>query len=370
MGFCMEPTSGAAQARDGIDRLTRRAMGDGAFAGSVVRVERRGRLVFEGAWGDALEDGAAREEMTTSSVFDLASVSKLFTATAVLRLASAGRLELESAVADVLGYGSSGLGAALGGADIRDLLTHSSGIHYWYPFYTRRGEPFEAILADVLAEHPRRREVIYSDLNFMLLGKIVEKVAGLSLREAVRALVIEPLGLSRSGYVAPPSGVVATEFGNRIEERMVADLGLRFNGWRSQARPLRGEPDDGNCYYYFGGAAGHAGVFSDAASLAALGESFLVWPGKASDGFIRQDLLAEARRDHGGDRGLGFQVGENYPSGGFGHTGFTGTYLHVNDGSGLVIVCLTNRLHVAAPRRINDYYQDVSRLALAGDWNR
>jgi CubicO group peptidase (beta-lactamase class C family) len=347
---------------EALDRLAREGMASGAFAGAVARIERRGEPVFEGAWGNALDAAGEREAMATSSVFDLASVSKLFTTTAILSLATRGDIDLDAGIAETLGYGGE-LARALAGADLRALLSHSSGLHYWYPFYARRGEAFEAILERVIAEHPRRKEVIYSDLNFMLLGKVVERATGMGLREAERALVSGPLGLG-AGYGSPASGVVATEFGNRIERQMVDELGLSFGGWREESRPIRGEPDDGNCHYYFGGAAGHAGIFGDAAALARLGGFYLDGGKPPVGGIISPTLMAEARRDHGGGRGLGFMLGENFPGGGFGHSGFTGTYLHVNDAAGLVIVLLTNRLHVPSPRRINDYYQSASRIAL------
>lgn len=350
-----------------FDRLTRRFLEAGAFAGVVARVEGPEGLLFEAARGRSRADGGLSLAMETSARFDLASVTKLFTTTAIFRLFSQGRLNLEDRVIDILDW--DGLAPALKDLDLASLLSHSSGLHYWYPFYTRRGEAFEAILADVLKAFPPKAQVIYSDLNFMILGRVVEVASGLCLRDAMADLVLRPLGLGHTGYGPNPgqgTGLVAGEFGNPIEEAMVAALGLSFDGWRPRGRAILGEADDGNCHYFFKGAAGHAGLFSDARDLASLGRLWLgggIAPGGPAQGqvFLDPVLAARASQDQGGERGLGFQLGENYPLGGFGHTGFTGTYLQVNKAQGLVIAGLSNRLHVPEPRRINDYWQELSR---------
>lgn len=363
-----------AEKQDDFSRLSEAYIEKGFFSGALLRIEgprRRDRVggqtppLYEGAWGLALDAGEERLPMERASRFDIASVTKLFTTTALFRLASLGRVGMHDRVLDILGYADPRLRAGLGGLELAELLAHSSGIHYWYPFYTKGEEPFEAILAGVLAEHPRRPEVVYSDINFMILGKVVQALSGLDLRRAVESLVIKPLGLAETGY-GPVKGedLVASEFGNRIERGMVAELGLDFKGWRPEDRAIRGECDDGNGHYYFHGAAGHAGIFSNCRDLSVLGRLYLEEGRLEDEPFLDPALVAEAQRNQGEDRGLGFQLGENYPGGGFGHTGFTGTYLHVNPGAGLVIALHANRLHVKNPRRINDYWKEVSRLAL------
>ncbi|MEI6385800.1 MAG: serine hydrolase domain-containing protein [Spirochaetota bacterium] len=342
------------------------------FAGAVLRIERRGQVLFEGAVGHALADGEMRIPMKVDSIFDIASLTKLFTATAILRLVSSGACSLDSRVFELLEASAISAGIdvetrdrlrdSLGDAELASLLAHSSGLHHWYPFYCHRGQSFESVLALVMELHPRREGVVYSDLNFMLLGRIVEAVAVKSLALAMAELVFEPLGLTRTSFARPRGEAVATEAGNRIEESMVAALGLSFDGWRERGLPILGEPNDGNCHYFFKGTAGHAGVFSDARDLCRLGRFWL-------DGGVFQapgaGLAAKALSDHGGGRGLGFQTGENYPGGGCGHTGFTGSYLHINPPTGLTIVLLTNRLHVAEPRDINPFRKRISECALA-----
>lgn len=365
-------------ADEAFGSLAREAIAGGAFPGAALRVEGRGELLFEGYWGDLGRSplaGSSPPPLGPSTLFDLASLSKLFTATAILRLVSLGRLSLGEKVSGLYRRFSRSLGLeegllprlerGLGEIDLAALLSHSSGIHYWHPFYASQGRPFESILAEVLEAHPPTGQVVYSDLNFMILGRLVEGLSGKPFQDAMRDLVISPLGLGRTSYGKPLGSAAPTEFGNRIERSMVAGLGLSFDGWRDESVAIQGEPDDGNCHYYFHGAAGHAGVFSGPGDLCRLGLLYL--HAGLSDGkpFLDPALASEAMRDRGGGRGLGFQLGENYPGGGAGHTGFTGTYLHVNEGSGLVIALLASRLHEPRPVDINPVRREFSRIALS-----
>jgi len=363
------------QAEELFDRIALRAIREGAFPGAVLRIEDRRGLLFERCWGDALHTDSTRIPLGASTLFDLASVSKLFTTTAALRLASVGKLALADSVPclyrrlfqgqDVGESALALLDRLLDGVRVVDLLSHASGIHYWYPFYTESDKSFESILIEVLEAYPRRAEVIYSDINFMILGRLVAGIAGASLPTAMNDLVFVPIGLKRTSYGKPVGCAAATEFGNRIERAMVANIGRSFDYWRDESIPIWGEPDDGNCYYYFHGAAGHAGVFSDAKDLCRLGKLYLDGGLVEGQQYIDPNIAAEALRERKGGRGLGFQCGENYPHNGAGHSGFTGTYLHVNPQAGLVITLLTNRLHTARPIDITPLRREFSEAALS-----
>ena len=329
--------------------------------------------------------------MTPASRFDLASLTKLFTTTAALRLATLGRLDLDATLSALeptrsLVWGRPLLADAFSHITIRSLMSHSSGLHYWYPFYAAKarhpeggntgvsteaqaarpeaaGSDFAPILEEILARFPLVPGTIYSDLNYILLGKLVEAAAASPLDQAFHELVGGPLSLEHTGYRPTSGPFVATEFGNRIEEGMVAELGLSFGGWRDRMRPNEGEPDDGNCHYYFGDVSGHAGIFSTVHDACALGNLYLGFgPGS---GFLDPALAMEAGRDHGGGRGLGFQLGELYPEGGFGHTGFTGTYLYLNRERGLSVAIFANRLHVEQPKNINEWRKELVGSILA-----
>ncbi len=344
--------------------ITRRFMESGFFPGAVLRVRRGGRILHEEAWGRAVVQPDDGLPMAASTIFDLASVTKLFTTTAVLRLITEGRLRLDTDVADSL-EGPSGLRESLEGVDVEKLLTHSSGIPWWYPFYARRSAgdrgTFLDVLAEVLKEHPRSPGVVYSDLGFMILGVLIERITGMDLPRALDALVLRPLGLGRTSFRRPRGPAAATEAGNRIERRMVAEKGLEFDHWRDESRPIVGEPNDGNTHYFFHGAAGHAGLFGDAADLCRLGQLYVEAGRIDGREWLAPGLVEDAFQDHGDGRGLGFQLGDPFPPGTAGHTGFTGTCLLVGPAAGIAAALLTNRLHVPEPRDIKAYRREMLR---------
>ncbi|MHB9154051.1 MAG: serine hydrolase domain-containing protein [Spirochaetales bacterium] len=367
-----------------INKIAQRAIASRLAAGMAVRAELGGGMLFEGAYGNACDTASRRDPMTVSTKFDLASLTKLFTTTCALRLATLGEINLDMKLSDIeamsrLALGFSLAEKAFASITTRMLMTHSSGLHYWYPFYAARnarplpatrvpdrsaasGDPFASVLEEMLERFPLGSGTVYSDINYMLLGKIIEGISGLPLEKALRTLVSRPLGLADTGYRPGRGPFAATEFGNGIEEKMVADLGLSYSGWRPADLALEGEPDDGNCHYFFNDVAGHAGVFSTIRDACALGRLYLAPEARA--GFIAPELAAEARTDHGGGRGLGFQLGELYPLGGFGHTGFTGTYLYLHKASGLALAIFANRLHVEEPRNINELRREIANAVI------
>lgn len=351
-----------------VNEIALRGLSGRLFAGAAIRVERGGETLYDGAFGQAIDTAGRREPMTVSTKFDIASLTKIFTTTAALRLLTLGEIDIDMALRDIEAMAGVMerhplVEKAFASITIKELLTHSSGLHYWYPFYAARramngaGADFGSILEEVLERFPLGAGTVYSDLNFMLLGKIVEAASGVPLDRALGELVCEPLGLKASGYHPRSGPFAATEFGNRIEMKMVEDLGLSFSGWRDIDSPFVGEPDDGNCHYYFGDVAGHAGIFSTVADICALGRLYLDSPRQG--GYIEPALIADAALDHGGNRGLGFQLGVLYPRGGFGHTGFTGTYLYLNREEELAVAVFANRLHVKEPRNINEFRIEI-----------
>jgi len=297
-------------------------------------------------WGTTAWGGPP---LTPSHLFDLASLTKLYTTMAVLKLMHEQRFQEHTKIIDLLPFENLQLKLQLGHLTVAELLTHHSGLPAWYPFYTRRGEDFQTILWDLLKEHPLTNKTIYSDLNFILLGKIVSESMQLPLDEAIQVLVLNPLGLSETTYRPIPSLCVATEYGNQIEKQMVHDRGLSFNGWRNETTPIKGSCNDGNAHYYCKGVSGHAGVFATPQDVLTFGKTFL----SADHAKLDARLYNNTIKDWGEGRGYGIQFGELYPDQGFGHTGFTGTYLYVNSKRDMVITILTNRLHTQTVRNIN-----------------
>lgn len=368
--------------RDRVSELASGMIGSGATAGLAVRAHSRGIPFFKGAWGLARNEGTEREPMEEGTYFDLASLTKIFTATAIMRLASLGAADIESTSCDILFPRHRSdrdinvpplILGKLGRITVRDLLLHSSGLHYWHPFYASGKTGFYDILEEVVRRYPPAEGTVYSDLNFMILGKAVEAAAGQAFDLAMRDIVFGPLGLAgpRFGHpkitVEANASVAATEFGNRIERGMVEALGLGYSGWRDEARAIRGEADDGNCRYYFDGVAGHAGIFARAEDVCALGDLYSGPAARAArgyDGFLSEEFARGAGLDRGAGRGLGFQTGDLYPRGGFGHSGFTGTWLYVNPGAELSLAVLANRLHTGSPVNINGWRKRFAELFL------
>lgn len=315
------------------------------FSAVAVGVYQAGEAKIK-TWGTTAWGGPP---LTPSHLFDLASLTKLYTTMAVLKLMHEQRFQEHTKIIDLLPIENPKLRQNLKPIQIADLLTHHSGLPAWYPFYTRRGEDFQTILQDLLKEHPITDTMIYSDINFMLLGLIVSETTNLCLHEAIQTLVLNPLGLKETTYHPDPSLCVATEYGNQIEKQMVHDRGLSFNGWRGETTPIKGSCNDGNAHYYFHGVSGHAGLFSSPQDVLTFGKAFL----SADHAKLDARLYNNTIKNWGEGRGYGIQFGELYPDQGFGHTGFTGTYLYVNPKRNLVITILTNRLHTRTVRNIN-----------------
>ncbi|MFV2064277.1 MAG: serine hydrolase domain-containing protein [Chloroflexota bacterium] len=340
-----------------------------------------GQPVFDihGGWIDPAAPG---RPVHGEAMFDLASVSKLFTATAFLGLVSEGSVALDDAVVSVLPeFGEGGARRVDGGqeplsrrllpvpADRRDwtvdpsvvtfrqLLSHTSGMAPWRSIFRDTGAPppppartdaqssearrqagIDAVLASPFVAKPGA-EVLYSDLGFMALGESVARLSGAPLDEVIRRHISGPLELDSLGYLPIRSGLAL--------ERIVP---TSFDDdWRK--RRCRGEVEDENAAG-LGGIAGHAGLFASARDVARFGQAWLTRDARLG---LDIDLFVEACTDQtpsmAAARGLGWQVqgeGADYlaPFGpqSIGHSGFTGTSLVLDPSRDLVITLLTNRV--------------------------
>lgn len=310
----------------GTEELLRKAVRDGYFPSAVVSVFGKGGTLFRRCLGDARE----------TTLFDVASLTKIATATQVLRCAEQGAYRLEDSITSLMPetLGDRELEARLQGVTLFHLLTHTSTLPDWYPTYAD-GRDFPVMFKAAVFSKPPQEGMVYSDLNFILLGKLLERFRGKPLSRALQDDLVKPLGLGRMQYHPDPNEDIApTGYGNPSEEAMCLGLGLPYSRFRPH-EALRGQVHDGNAWYYFGGAAGHAGIFADAAALENLGRFYLN---------SQSPLLRASMREQAPGRGLGWQVGELYPQG-CGHTGFTGTSLYLSPALGLGCVLLTNRLY-------------------------
>ena len=305
--------------------------------GKVVRTDASGWAVAYGDEGVALPDDA-RVPMREDTIFDLASVSKLFTSIAVVQLVQEGRVALDEPLATYLPE------FAAGGKEevtVRQLLTHTSGFVSWLPLWSAYPDP-ESRIAAVMAQPldaPPGTRYLYSDLNLISLGVLVERLRGAPLDQVVADRITGPLGMADTGY--NPTAVdrtAATEY---------------------QASPprgvVRGEVHDENAWS-LGGVAGHAGVFSTAGDLAILSQALLNGGrydkarilSPASVRLMVTDLNAAFPGDA---HGLGFELDQRWYMDAMsgprtaGHTGYTGTSIVIDFDTHSFAILLTNRVH-------------------------
>ena len=305
--------------------------------GAVLIVGHDGRVVYRKAYGSrALEP--RREAMTLDTVFDCASLTKVVaTTTAVMQLWEQGKFRMNDPVAKYLPeFAQNGKQEIT----IRQLLVHYSGLapdldltKAWEGKETGYRMAFEAV-----PERPAGAVFVYSDINFVVLGALVERLSGESLDEYSGKHIFAPLGMKETRFVPPAS-------------------------WEARVAPteedenhhlLRGVVHDPTARR-MGGVAGHAGVFSTADDLAILaqalldgGRGVLTSATVAKMTAPQQPVNATAARGFGWDIDSPFSTnrGELFPVGSYGHTGFTGTSLWIDPATKTYIVLLTNAVHM------------------------
>jgi beta-glucosidase-like glycosyl hydrolase/CubicO group peptidase (beta-lactamase class C family) len=331
--------------------LLERAVADGAFPGGVLAVGHRGELVVR-AFGRQTYD-AKSPAVAPETIYDVASLTKpVVTTTAVMMLA-ARRLELDAPLARYLPEWAAGPEPeARKRVTLRHLLLHASGLPK-HREYFREATGKRAVLARVLTEPlvaEPSAQVEYSDLGFILLGEVVERVTGRPLDAFARERIFAPLGMD-SAFFNPAKNLRA-----RIAP-------TEQDAFRK--RLLHGEADDANAFA-MGGVAGHAGLFATAADLAAFSQMLLNGGLYAHQRLLRRSTIEQftARQTVGGAaRALGWDVptepssaGRYFSARSFGHNGFTGTSLWVDPEKDLFVILLTNRVH---PSPANDKIRAV-----------
>lgn len=399
MGLSGQGGSSAQEADPALlaaDSLVADRVSSGGIPGAVLVVMRNGERVLERAYGHAQlldygegEYGAAQAgrsspgalvrlpepiPMTTSTAFDLASVTKVMATTfAAMLLADRGELDLDAPVwrylPDFRGGGKEDITS-------RHLLAHVAGLQQWVPVQYHASHPDEAYayVRDLPLGWPVGEGRHYSDLGFMVLGRVVERIAGEPLDRFVREELFEPLGLRHTGFRrwgSPLEGpVAATSHGNPYEHRMVHDSTFGYlirgdagawDGWRRYT--LAGEVNDGNAWHAWGGVAGHAGLFSTARELSVLLQLLLDGGVHGGRRYLRTETIDAFLRPVVEGQALGWQLPSYAPPGSFAHTGFTGTWVLGVPSRGLAAVLLTNRQNLGLDAR--GLYPDLGALQRA-----
>jgi CubicO group peptidase (beta-lactamase class C family) len=316
------------------------AVADGTVPGAVLAAGVRDAepLLLHVA-GDAQRDAASRRPMTAGTVFDLASLTKVVATTpCILHLAGRGEIGLDEPVRRYL---PAFAGPGKETVTVRQLLTHASGLpdqRRYYQQPRRRAQILAAALAEPLAAEPGAA-VCYSDIGFIVLGELAAAVAGCGLDELAQRIVCEPLAMTATRY--RPSRDWAGRIAATEPVGGTAKVGVVHD---ENAEAL-------------GGLAGHAGLFGTAADLGRYAAAWASPDGPGTvlplPGRLRAEALRCQTEGLDGRRGLGWglrgdrwdNMGDGWPAAGAGHTGFTGTSLSLDPGSGLWAVLLTNAVH-------------------------
>ena len=364
-----------ARALATADSLIHAAVGT-LTAGAVIVVSKDGHVVKETAYGFAvLNDYALRRlsspvPMRTSTIFDLASVTKVMAGTnALMLLVDEGKVDVDAPVSRYL---PDFRGVHFDSIRVRHLLQHSAGLVQWQPLYYA-GHTKEQTY-QVIRTMPLQWGVgegrHYSDLSFMLIGYIVERVSGQPLDVFLHEKLYGPLGLRTIGFNPKQRGLTefaATEQGNVYERHMVHDstFGYRYrgdptswNGWRQDV--LLGEVDDGNSWYANGGVAGHAGLFATAGELRVLLDMLVNGGSYGGREYLRRETVNRVFTRDRYDNYLGWVRPASLPAGSFSHTGFTGTYVLGVPAQHLSIVLLTNRQNLGT--NAQGYFPNLAPL--------
>ncbi len=323
-----------------VDAVINAAALDGTIPGAVLVVGHDGRVIYRKAYGArALEP--RREVMTLDTIFDVASLTKVIvTSTAVMQLVEKGKVRLNDPVAKYLPE------FAQNGKDditVRQLLTHYSGLEPDLDLKIKwegKQTAYQMAWAETPVDPPGSK-FSYSDVNFIVLGEIVERVSGETLDEYATRHIFAPLKMLRTRYLPPVA---------------------RRAGWIEKIAPtqydenehmLRGVVHDPTARR-MGGVAGHAGLFSTGDDLAKFAQALL----NGGDGILSAMSVEKMTRPEQPPsapvlRGFGWDIdspfssnrGDLLPVGGYGHTGFTGTSMWIDPTTKTYIILLTNAVH-------------------------
>jgi CubicO group peptidase (beta-lactamase class C family) len=326
----------------------------GEFPSAVYLIGEGDEIVFADALGHSVVQ-PYRIANKVDTIYDLASLTKpLVTGMLCARRIELGELTLDSSVSHYLPEFERTDKQMI---TVRELLTHTSGLPAWRPLYVlAEGERERAAgaIANLDLEYKPGTRVVYSDLGFIALGVLLERMTGHQLADLAQREIFEPLQLKQTFFnpeIALQTGIAACETGNVYETNMCKESGSG-EYQNSRQRLIWGEVHDGNAYF-LGGAAGHAGLFSTAAEVFQLAQQFV--PGfthlltAETCKLFRENMTAGLEEA----RSLAWQLaatkdstaGTALPPDSFGHTGFTGTSLWIDAEHARVFILLTNRTH-------------------------
>ncbi|MDX2367198.1 MAG: penicillin binding protein PBP4B [Colwellia sp.] len=353
-----------------VDALIRYDIEEG-FPGAVLLVLKDGKIIKNSAYGYARKFADGGElltepvKMTTDTLFDIASNTKMFaTNFALMKLVNEGKLDTSLPINYYLPtYRGEGRNLRT----VKDILTHNAGYSPQVKFFTRdnnlglkffshdANKTKDLILTQVPFTAGRSAKRMYSDTDYMLLGMIIEKITGMSLDLYVEYEIYHPLGIKNTVFNPLQKGFRKNQFA--ATEIHGTTRGNRVSYENVRTYVLQGEVHDEKAYHSLAGVAGHAGLFSTAQDMAVLAQALLnrggygnkqLFSGKVIDQFVKPDdgngtYGLGWRRANNGDRKWHF--GPYASSSAYGHTGWTGTVTVIDPEHDLAIILLTNARH-------------------------
>ena len=326
-----------------VDSVIENAISDSSFPGAVLLVQMNGKIILRRAYGHYTYDPASGN-IRLNTMFDLASCTKVVaTTTATMMCYDRGLFKLDDKVSEYLPqFGKNGKQ----NITIRNLLVHDSGLapdiksyKIYNPNENKTNKIMNEIYNDSLS-YPTGTKSVYSDLNFIVLGKIIEKVTGVPLDKFCYKNIFKPLKM-KSTMFNPPSSLIYRIAPTEID-----------NYWRF--RLIRGTVHDETAQL-LGGVAGHAGLFSTTGDIAKLMQMLLQKGRYKGKNYIRKstvEMFTKKQSDLS-SRALGWDTkspeyssaGHLFSSLSYGHTGFTGTSIWVDPVRNLFVIFLTNRVY-------------------------
>ena len=350
-----------------VAALVQRGIRQGVYPGAVVVIGRRDKVLYSRGFGHLTWARNAPRPSPTTTLWDLASLTKVMaTASSVMVLVDRGAVLLDAPVALYL---PRFVGEGRERVTVRMLLDHTSGLPAYLAFHrlvTTRDSAIALLYRQPLVREPGKAE-LYSDLNAILLGLLVESVSSESLDAFAAREVMQPLGLTRTVF-APAISTGASVAPSR----------------RVGGRPVAGRVNDDNAFL-FGGVAGQAGLFSTGSDVARFAQHWLRQGTVGSGHWVAPATMQEFLRRSApagspGGRALGWDTptgggdtrsiyGTRPGAGTYGHTGWTGTMVWIDPGRDLFMVFLTNRSLDPRARRsltaMRDIRSALSNLVLA-----
>jgi serine-type D-Ala-D-Ala carboxypeptidase len=327
------------------------------FPSCVYLVAEKGDIIYQDALGFAVVE-PEKIEAKIGTIYDLASLTKpLVTGLLCAKLIEKGEINLSDKISKYFPNFNTEI-------TIQNLLTHSSGMIAWKPFYLICDLRFA--ICDLIAEESHsakpNQSIIYSDLNFLTLTFLLEKLYGKSLDKIANDIIFTPLNLKDTFYNPPKNlqkRIAASENGTKFELQMCQEKGYDLNDQaianrksKIENRTCWGEVHDGNCYFMYG-VSGHAGLFSTAEETFKIAQQFLINQTQLLKPETCELFRTNFTPNMNEARSISFQLaatekstaGESLAKDSFGHLGFAGTSLWIEPETERIFILLTNRTH-------------------------